>query len=164
MNAPVVAAVNGVAAGAGMSLVCAADLAIAAESAKFTMAYTRAGLAPDGSSTFFLPRLVGVRRAVELMLTSRMLSAQEALEWGIVSRVVPDAQLPAEAAALASELAAGPTGAFGTVKKLVLASAAASLETQMELEARGIADAGRSADGREGIAAFLEKRAPKFRG
>jgi 2-(1,2-epoxy-1,2-dihydrophenyl)acetyl-CoA isomerase len=164
MDAPVLAAVGGVAAGAGMSLVCAADLAIAAESAKFTMAYTRAGLAPDGSSTFTLPRLVGLRRAVELMLTNRLLSAQEALEWGIVNRVVPDASLAAEAGALAAELAAGPTGAFGAVKKLLLASATAALETQMELEARGIADAARSADGREGIAAFLEKRAPVFRG
>ena len=163
-DAPVVAAVQGAAAGAGMSLVCACDLVVAGESARFAMAYTKAGLSPDGSGTWVLPRLVGRQRALELMLTNRMLSAQEALDWGIVTRVVPDAEVEASARKLAAELAAGPTRAYGLVKRLVLSSASESLETQMELEAAGIADSAASADGREGIAAFLGKRAPKFRG
>jgi 2-(1,2-epoxy-1,2-dihydrophenyl)acetyl-CoA isomerase len=164
MDAPVIAAVGGTAAGAGFSLVCATDLAVAGESAKFTMAYTRAGLVPDGSSSYYLPRLVGTRRAAELMLTNRLLSAREALEWGIVNQVVPDGEVDAAAAKLAGQLAQGPTRAFGQVKQLLLSSGDESLETQMEFEARGIVDAARSADGREGIAAFLEKRAPRFKG
>ena len=164
MNAPTVAAVNGVAAGAGMSLVCHADMAIAAESAKFTMAYTAAGLTPDGSSTFFLPRIIGRRRTVELMLTNRRLSAAEAAEWDIVNRVVPDDELMAEAEALAKQIAKGPTRAYGGVKKLLLASATNDLQTQLELETRGIVEAAGSHDGVEGMNAFLEKRAPKFKG
>lgn len=164
MNAPVIAAVNGTAGGAGMSLACATDLAIAAESAKFTMAYTNAGLVPDGSSTFFLPRLIGHRRTQELMLTNRVLTAQEALEWGLLTKVVPDGDIMNEARALAETLAAGPTSAYGATKRLLMNSATESLETQMELEARAIADAGRGADAREGIAAFLEKRRPAFKG
>lgn len=162
MDAPVIAAVGGTAAGAGFSLVCAADLAVAGESARFTMAYTRAGLAPDGSSTYMLPRLVGRRRTLELMLTNRLLSAQEALEWGIVNRVVPDAEVSATAGQLARALAEGPTLAFGSVKRLVLRSGAESLESQMELESRAVAEAARTADGREGVRAFLEKRDPRF--
>ncbi len=164
MRAPVVAAVNGAAAGAGMSLACAADLVVAAESARFTMAYTRIGLVPDGSSTYYLPRVVGLRRAQELMLTNRVLSAREALEWGIVTRVVPDSELAGEAGKLAASLASGPSEAFASVKRLLLSSLGNSLESQMELETRGIAAAGGSADGREGIAAFLAKRPPKFTG
>jgi 2-(1,2-epoxy-1,2-dihydrophenyl)acetyl-CoA isomerase len=164
MRAPLVAAVNGTAAGAGFSLVCAADLVVAAESARFTMAYTRAGLTPDGSSTYFLPRLVGTRRALELMLTNRTLSAAEALEWGLVNRVVPDAELEEQATSLARSLAAGPTAAFGSVKRLVENSTRDSLESQMEHEARAIADAARSPDAREGIDAFFAKRAAKFSG
>jgi len=164
MDAPVIAAVNGTAAGAGMSLVCHADLAIAAESAKFTMAYTAAGLTPDGSSTWFLPRMIGHRRAAELMLTNRRLSAAEALEWNIVSRVVPDDELMPEARKLARQLAAGPTRAYGGVKKLLLASATNDLTTQLDLETRVIVEAAGSRDGSEGMHAFLEKRAPKFSG
>jgi len=163
-DAPVIAAVNGVAAGAGMSLACAADLALAAESARFTMAYTRAGLAPDGSSTWFLPRLVGARRAQELLLTNRVLSAAEAFDWGLVNRVVPDAQLAEEAAALAAGLAGGATRAYGHVKSLLQSSAALGLESQMERESRAIAAMAASEDGREGIEAFLAKREPRFRG
>ena len=128
------------------------------------MAYTRAGLTPDGSSTYFLPRLVGKRRALELMITNRMLSAEEALQWGIVNRVVADDALEGEAAALAKELASGPTKAYGACKSLVLASDGESLETQMELEARAIAAATHTADAKEGIAAFFEKRAAQFTG
>jgi 2-(1,2-epoxy-1,2-dihydrophenyl)acetyl-CoA isomerase len=164
MDAPTVAAVGGAAAGAGFSLVCATDLAIAGESAKFTMAYTAAGLAPDGSSTWHLPRLVGRRRAAELMLLNRRLSAAEALEWGILNQVVPDAEVDATAGKLAAQLAQGPTRAYGTVKALLTSSGSESFETQMELESRGIADSARSADGQEGVAAFLAKRAPKFTG
>jgi 2-(1,2-epoxy-1,2-dihydrophenyl)acetyl-CoA isomerase len=164
MRAPVVAAVGGSAAGAGFSLVCAADLVVCGESAKFSMAYTRVGLAPDGSSSYYLPRIVGVRRTLELMLTNRVLKAQEALDWGLVNRVVPDEQLADEAGKLAASLAGGATEAFGSVKKLVLLSASQSLETQMEHEARGIADAARSQDAKEGLRAFFDKRAPSFHG
>lgn len=164
MRAPVVAAVNGAAAGAGLALVAAADLALASEDAKLTLAYTRVGLTPDGSSTWFLPRLLGPRRALELMLTNRVLTAREALELGLVTRVVPAAALAGEADALARELAAGPTEAFGATKRLLILSATQGLESQMELEARAIADASRSADGAEGIAAFLARRAPAFEG
>ncbi len=164
MDAPVVAAVNGTAAGAGMSLVCACDFAIAAESAKFTMAYTGIGFVPDGSSTYFLPRLVGTRRALDLMLTNRALSAEEAVEWGLINKTTPDEQVLGEARELALQLAQGPTRSFGTVKRLLLASLGESLETQMESESRGIASAAASADGREGVAAFLEKRKPEFKG
>ena len=164
MNAPVIAAVNGVAAGAGMSLACAADIVLAAESARFTMAYTRLGFTPDGSSTFFLARLIGLRRTQELLFTNRMLTASEALAWNLVTRVVPDADVSAQAEQLARELAAGPTRAFGGVKRLLLAAASTGLETQMELETELIADAACGADGREGPAAFVAKRPPRFIG
>jgi 2-(1,2-epoxy-1,2-dihydrophenyl)acetyl-CoA isomerase len=152
------------AAGAGMSLACAGDLALAAESARFTMAYTRVGLTPDGSSTYYLPRLIGTRRTAELVLTNRVLSSREALDWGIVNRVVPDDALADEALALAKSLAAGPTLAHGLTKSLLLGASSQSLETQMELETRAIADAARSADALEGVTAFGEKRKPEFHG
>jgi 2-(1,2-epoxy-1,2-dihydrophenyl)acetyl-CoA isomerase len=154
--------VNGSAGGAGLSLAIFADLVLAAESAKFTLAYTRAGLSPDGGSTYFLPRIIGMRRALEMALTNRVLSAKEALEWGLVTKVVPDAQLQAEAQALAAQLAAGATPAFGAAKRLLQHSFSESLETQMELEAQAIADQARGAHAREGIAAFIAKRAAKF--
>jgi len=164
MDAPVVSAVNGIAAGAGFSLACAADMVIAAESARFTVAYTGVGLSPDGSCSFFLPRLIGLRRTQELMLTRRILQASEALDWNLVTRVVPDQDLEAESSKLAAQLAAGPTRAFGKVKRLLLHSSGDHLESQMEHEARCIADAARSADGKEGIAAFLAKREADFAG
>jgi 2-(1,2-epoxy-1,2-dihydrophenyl)acetyl-CoA isomerase len=164
MDAPVIAAVNGAAAGAGMSLACACDLVLAAESARFTMAYTRAGLTPDGSSTYFLPRIVGIKRALELTITNRTLSAEEAQAWGIVTRVVPDADLLDAAQQLAAQLAAGPTRAFGASKRLLFAGWTETLETQMENESQAIAAMAGTADGREGIDAFLAKRAPSFRG
>ncbi len=160
LDAPVIGAVTGTAAGAGFSLVAGMDLAIAGESSKFTMAYTGAGLTPDGSSTYFLPRLVGARRTLELMLTNRRLSAQEALDWGIVNQVVADDAVMDTAMGLAARLAAGPTDAFGVTKRLVLANE--SLETQMELESRAISAAAGTANGQEGISAFLEKRKPAF--
>ena len=164
MDAPVVAAVHGAAAGAGMSLACACDYVVAAESARFTMAYTQAGLIPDGSSTYFLPRIVGLRRALELVLTNRMLSAAEAVEWGIANKVAADDRLLDEARQVATKLAAGATKALGAAKRLLHRGLTETLETQMELETRAIADASRTQDGREGIAAFLGKRPPVFSG
>lgn len=164
MDAPVVAAVHGFAAGAGMSLACACDLAVAAESARFTMAYSNAGLTPDGSSTYHLPRLVGFRRAMELTLTNRQLSAQEAEEWGIVTRVVPDEDLFKNATELASQLAVGATKALGSAKRLLHMSWTEGLETQMEHETQTIAEMARTGDAREGIAAFMEKRPVEFTG
>jgi 2-(1,2-epoxy-1,2-dihydrophenyl)acetyl-CoA isomerase len=164
MDAPVIAAVNGVAAGAGLSMVACCDLVLAAESATFTSAYTRIGLAPDGSSTYFLPRLLGVRRAMELYLTNRVLSAREALDWGLVNQVVPANALMKEAHKLAARLAEGPTRAYGGVKKLMQMTFDDSLEAQMARETRMIADLGTSADGREGVRAFAEKRKPSFTG
>lgn len=165
-KAPVIAAVNGTAAGAGFSLVMACDLAIAAESAVFTMAYTRAGLSPDGSATYYMPRKIGDRRARELMLTNRVLSSQEALDWGVVNEVVADGEALAKAQALAKQLAAGPTAAFGAVKTLLNGTFEQTLESQMELEARSIASLAGApdGDGREGIAAFVQKRRPQFKG
>lgn len=164
MRAPLIGAVNGVAAGAGLGLVACCDLVVAAESATFTSAYTRIGLAPDGSSTYFLNRLLGPRRAMELFLTNRVLTSAEALDWGLVNRVVPAGKLAEEAGALARQLAEGPTGAFGSVKRLLESAASAGLETQMEQESLAIAAAGASADGQEGIRAFLDKRKPRFTG
>jgi 2-(1,2-epoxy-1,2-dihydrophenyl)acetyl-CoA isomerase len=160
----VIGAVNGTAAGAGFSLVMACDLAVAAESAVFTMAYTNAGLSPDGGSTFYMPRKIGDRRTRELMLTNRVLKAPEALTWGIVNDVVPDAEVLDRATKLAGRLAAGPTLAFGAVKNLLNGSFDQTLESQMELEARSIGEMSATADGQEGIRAFLEKRKPGFRG
>jgi 2-(1,2-epoxy-1,2-dihydrophenyl)acetyl-CoA isomerase len=163
LDAPVIVAVHGAAAGAGLGLVGAADLAIAGESARFVMAYTRIGLTPDGSTTWFLPRLIGERRALELALLNRALTAAEALQWGLVNRVVPDDDLLPEAEALAATLATGPTVAYGETKRLLRASwSAASLEVQMAEETEQVARAASTADAREGIAAFLEKRSPSF--
>lgn len=163
-NAPVIGAINGTAAGAGMSMVMFCDLAIAAESAVFTMAYTNAGLSPDGSSTYYMPRKIGDRRARELMLTNRVLKADEALEWGVVNQVVPNDELADATAKLAAQIAAGPTQAFGQVKALLNTSFDQSLETQMELEARAIAAMIATPDGQAGVDAFLNKKKPEFKG
>ena len=162
MDAPLVCSVNGTAAGGGMSLSLVGDMALAAESARFTMAYSRIGLTPDGSSTYFLAKLVGMRRAKELSLTNRMLSAAEAADWGLVNRVVPDDELAEEAQKLAAQLAAGPTQSIGAAKRLYLSGSSETLETQLELETREIAAAGGRPQGAEGIAAFLEKRDADF--
>ena len=164
MDAPTIAAVNGTAGGAGFSLMMATDLAIASSGAKFTLAYTRAGLSPDGSSTYFLPRRIGDRRARELMLTNRLLTAAEAFEWGLLTEVVEAEQVVDRALTVARDLAAGPTRAFGAVKALLNESFEHGLEAQMELESRAIAAMARTEDGKEGIQAFLEKRGPVFRG
>jgi 2-(1,2-epoxy-1,2-dihydrophenyl)acetyl-CoA isomerase len=163
MDAVLITAVNGIAAGAGFSLAVTGDLVLAAASASFTMAYTAAGLSPDGSSSFYLPRLIGVRKTEELMLTNRTLSAAEALQWGLVTELVDGADLAARADAVAEKIAAGATQSASAVKKLVLMSFKNGLEEQMELEGRLIAECADSPDGTEGIDAFLEKRRPQFR-
>ncbi|MEX1007879.1 MAG: enoyl-CoA hydratase-related protein [Acidimicrobiia bacterium] len=161
-DAPVVAAVHGSAAGAGLGLVGASDLVIAGESTKFVMAYTGVGLTPDGSSSWFVPRLVGVRRALELTLTNRVLSAAEALEWGLITSVVPDDDVHAEAAALAARLADGPARSLAAAKRLVHTSLEDSFETHLAREADAIVAAAGDAESTEGITAFVEKRAPNF--
>jgi 2-(1,2-epoxy-1,2-dihydrophenyl)acetyl-CoA isomerase len=161
---PVVMGINGVAAGGGLSFALSGDIVLAAESARFTMAYSKIAATPDGSSSYFLPRLIGLRRAMELYLTSRALTAREALEWGLVTRVVPDAEFPAALKTLARELAQGPTLAFGMAKLLFHQSTHESLETQMELEAQAIARCGHTEDFRHGVTAFAQKKAPTFKG
>jgi 2-(1,2-epoxy-1,2-dihydrophenyl)acetyl-CoA isomerase len=162
---PVIMAVNGIAAGGGFSLALSGDLVIAAESAKFTMAYSKIAASPDGSSSYFLPRLVGLRRAMELYFTNRVLTAKEAVEWGMITRAVPDGEFKGAVSALAAELAQGPSKSFGIAKRLLHQSTWESLETQMELEAQGIAACGHTEDFRAGVTAFAEKKAaPTFRG
>lgn len=162
MDAIVITAVNGVAAGAGMSLAVSGDLVVAARSASFTMSYTRVGLSPDGSASFVLPRLIGLRRTQELMLTNRTLSADEALQWNLVTEVVDDDRLEARATELAATIASGPAGAQSSVKKLLLATFGNGLEEQMESEGQLIARNAASADGIEGVDAFAAKRAAQF--
>jgi len=161
MKSPVIAAVNGTAAGGGVGLMCMADLAIAGSSSRFSLAYTGVGLAPDCSTSFLLPRIVGRRRALELLLTNRTLSADEALAWGLVNEVVDDAEVLPRAQALAARFAAGPTESYAAVKRLVDA-ADPGLEAQMALEGRTIAAQALHPHGQEGVAAFLGKRKPSF--
>src|SRR2546425_1159069 len=162
---PVIVAVNGVAAGGGLSLALSGDLVLAAESARFTMAYSKIGATPDGSSSYFLPRLVGLRRAMELYFTNRVLTAREAAEWGLITRAVPDAEFKAAVETLARELAQGPSKAFGAAKRLFHQSTWESLETQMEAEAQAIAASGRTEDFRAGVTAFADKKpVPTFHG
>lgn len=165
MNAPFLVAVNGVAAGAGFSMAICGDMVFAAESAKFTEAYTKAGVSPDGSSTWFLPRLVGHVKAMQLILMNDVLTAQQALAWGLINEVVPDDQLMSRVLAVAHQLAAGPTLAFGESKRLIVDSLSNTLETQMEMETRAIAGLARySEDARNAIHAFTKKQKPEFKG
>jgi len=162
MDAPVIGAINGSCGGGGFSLALTPDIAIAAKSAKFTMAYTKAGLSPDGSASYFLARMVGLRRAKEMALLNTVLSAQQALEWGLVNRVVPDAEVLDTALEIARELANGATGAIGETKRLILSGASESLESQMEKESRTISRTMGSKNGHAGMQAFIEKRSPRF--
>ena len=164
IDAPIIAAVQGSAAGAGLSLVALSDLVLSAQSTKYVMAYTAIGLTPDGGSTWHLPRVVGLRRAVELTLTNRALSAAEACEWGLVTRVVADDALMPEAEVLAAQLAAGPTRSFGVAKRLLRDSLGATLTDQLANEERELLAAGGRNDAREGVTAFAEKRPPTFTG
>lgn len=160
LRAPVIAAVNGTAAGAGMGLVAMADLAVAAAGAKFVLAYTGIGLTPDGGTSYFLPRTIGHKRALELALCNRALTADEALQWGLVNKVVPDAEALPEALRIAARFVAGPPSALAQAKRLMRSEA--SLEAQLEDESRTIAAQAATAEAREGIQAFLDKRKPDF--
>ena len=162
MSKPVIAAINGVAAGGGLSMVGFPELAIASQSAKFVSAYTKIGLSPDGSSSFFMPRIIGIRRYYEMVLTNRTLSAQEACDWGLVSEVVDDDQLLSRAMELAQSIADGPQPSYQCIKSLVMTSFDSDLTTQLDKEAGFLSDCADSDDGIEGIKAFLAKRVPQF--
>jgi 2-(1,2-epoxy-1,2-dihydrophenyl)acetyl-CoA isomerase len=162
MQKPLVTAVNGPAAGAGLALALLGDVALASRTAKFNTAYAGIGLSPDGGTTWLMPRLIGLRRAQELVLTGRRLTADEAAEIGLVTRVVEADALEAEAGAVALQLAAGPTRALGRARSLLLASLQTSLEEQLELESRAIAASGADSEAREGVAAYTAKRTPNF--
>jgi 2-(1,2-epoxy-1,2-dihydrophenyl)acetyl-CoA isomerase len=162
LDAPLVAGVQGAAAGGGLALACACDIVLAANTARFTMAYTAAGLSPDGGSSWFLPRAVGWRLATELILTNRVLSAAEAAAAGLVTTVVEDEALESEVEAMAARLAAGPAHALASAKRLLRSSSTASLQEQLDAEAREIAVNAAHADGREGVSAFLARRDPAF--
>jgi len=161
---PVLMAINGVAAGGGLGFALSGDLVVATESAKFNLAYSRIGASPDCSTSYYLPRLIGVRRAMEMHFLNRTLTAREALDWGLITRVVPDAQFRDEVATMARALAEGPTLAFARAKQLFHRSTHESLETQLEQEALLIAECGRTADFRNGVASLLAKQAPVFEG
>lgn len=160
---PLVAAVNGVAAGVGASLALVCDLCVAAESAYFLQAFRRIGLVPDGGATYLLPRLVGKARAMELALLGEKLPARTALDWGMINRCVPDAELMPTAMALAKALADGPKS-LGYIRNLIWASLDADWHHQIEQEAYVQGDAARSDDAREGIMAFVQKRPAAFKG
>jgi 2-(1,2-epoxy-1,2-dihydrophenyl)acetyl-CoA isomerase len=164
LEKPVIAAVNGPAAGAGLSFACACDLRVAAEGATFVPAFINIGLVPDMGGTFFVTRLLGSPRAFEWMTSGRRLTAQEALEWGLVSEVVPDDQLAGRAAEWAAQLAAMPTRGIGMSKRLFDSADRATLEEQLERESQLQAAATQTDDFREGVDAFLEKREPRFEG
>ena len=164
MDAPLVTLVNGTAAGAGFSLAISGDIVIAAESAKFTPAYTRIGMSADGGGSFVLPRLIGAQRARQLLLLNPLCSASEARDLGLVGFVVPEADLEAKGAEIARTLAAGPTRAYGEVKRLLLDSHSNSLEQHLALESRSMSALAETADGREGFAAFVAKRPAHFTG
>ena len=164
LEKPIVGAINGIAAGAGCGVALAADMRIAADSASFMLAFSRIGLIPDSGVNWFLPRIIGYSRAYEMAVTADRVSAATALEWGLVNRVVPAEQLPEIAAAVARQLAEGPTLAFGLTKRAMQRGWGMSLDEALEYEAYLQEVAGRSADNREGIAAFLEKRPPNFTG
>jgi 2-(1,2-epoxy-1,2-dihydrophenyl)acetyl-CoA isomerase len=164
LEKPVLAAVNGVCAGAGLSLAAACDVRIASEAAFFVPGFVGIGLIPDSGGTFFLQRLLGTARAFEWMTSNRRLSAAEAHAWGIVSEVVEADSFPARVAERAAELAAGPTRAIALTKRLYDEAATSTLEEQLEREAAAQAEAAQTADFREGVAAFGEKRDARFSG
>ncbi|MCL5265137.1 MAG: enoyl-CoA hydratase [Chloroflexi bacterium] len=161
---PVIAGVNGAVAGAGMGLVMACDLAIASEKAKFTVAFNAVALSPDGGTTYFLPRYVGLKKAMDLTMSNRALTAMEACDLGLVNEVVPDHEFAGRLDDLAAKLAQGPTVAFGRTKQLFYRGLGETLETHMESERHSVSDCGLTADFREAVQAFVEKRAPKFEG
>ncbi len=161
---PVIAAVNGVASGGGCNLALACDLVIAAESARFNQAFIKIGLTPDCGGTYLLPRLVGLHRAAELMMTGGMVDGSTAYKMGMINRVVADDALMSEALAMAERLAQAPTASIGRIKWLLDSSATNDFAAQLELEHKAQVQSGQSQDFKEGVAAFLEKRPPKFVG
>ena len=163
MGKPVLASVHGAVAGAGFSLMCAADLAIAAVDTRFTLAYANIGASPDGGSTYFLPRLVGYKKTMEMIMLPDRFDAETALLHGLVNWVVPNEKLPAETMRIAQRLAAGPTRAYAEAKRLVNQSLD-PLDAQMEEELQAFSRCARGADLKEGVTAFVEKRKPVFRG
>jgi 2-(1,2-epoxy-1,2-dihydrophenyl)acetyl-CoA isomerase len=164
MAKPLLVLVNGPAAGAGFSLAISGDVVLAAKSAHFTAAYTMVGLTPDGGLSWTLPRLVGLRKAQEIILRNPRIGSEEAEAMGLITRAVDDAALEAEGRKLAAELANGPTGAFGRARNLLLESYGSNLETQLEREVRSLSASGATAECREGVDAFLSRRKPDFRG
>jgi len=164
MPKPVLGAINGVAAGAGLSLALACDLRLASAEARFTLAYTGIAVVPDGGATFFLPRLVGPARAAEMIFTNPTLSAEQARDWGLINRVVPAESLAEEAMAAAQRLAEGPTLALARAKELLNRTWDSSLEAQLEEERRGIMAAFMTRDFQTGVRAFLAKQPARFRG
>lgn len=164
MPFPVIAQIHGACAGAGLSFAMACDFAIAAEGTQFNTAYARIGLSPDGGSTFFLPRYVGMKKALELIMLADMVDAQTAATLGIVNRVVAAERLDAEVGALAARLAAGPTQAFARAKKLVNQSYMTPIDRQLDDEIALFVECARTGDFKEGVSAFVEKRKPDFHG
>ena len=161
---PIICAVNGIAAGAGANIALACDLVIAARSASFIQAFSKLGLVPDAGGSYFLPRLIGTARAMGLALLAEKLDAEQAVQWGLIWKVVDDQQLINEANALALKLANGPTKGYGLLKKAMYASPGNSLDAQLDLERDLQREAGYSEDYREGVTAFKEKREPRFKG
>ncbi|MFA5119945.1 enoyl-CoA hydratase/isomerase [Zavarzinia sp.] len=164
LRVPIVTAVNGPAAGVGMSFALMGDIVVAAKSASFLQAFAKIGLVPDGGSSWLLPRLVGRARALELALMAEKLPAEKALEWGLINRVVEDAELMPTALGIARKFAAGPTLALGYIRKMMQASFEASYDQQLDLERQLQRAAGQSQDFQEGVAAFLAKRPPQYKG
>lgn len=162
--APVIAAVNGVAAGAGANLALVADVVIAAESASLIQAFSRIGLVPDAGGTWAIPRAVGAARAMGMMLFAEPIPARQAADWGLIWEALPDADFAEGVAARARQLASGPTGVYRSIRTLVAESFDNDLEGQLKLEARLQGQAGQSTDFQEGVAAFLQKRKPRFTG
>ncbi len=161
---PFIAAVNGVCAGAGVNLALACDIVLASDDAAFREAFVRIGLTPDCGGTFFLPRAIGEKLATEMFMTGDSISAERALQIGMINNVVPSANLMSESAKLAVKLAMGPTAAMGRIKKMMNATFSNDLNDQLALEAECQLESGRSADFKEGVAAFFDKRAPNFTG
>lgn len=164
LRQPIVCAVNGVAAGAGSSLALACDMVFAARSASFIQAFSKIGLIPDTGGTWFLPQRIGHARALGLALTGDKLSAETAEQWGLIWKCVPDEELMAQASALATQFAAGPTRAYQRIKQALQAASANTLDAQLDIEREFMAELGLSKDYREGVAAFMQKRPARFTG
>jgi 2-(1,2-epoxy-1,2-dihydrophenyl)acetyl-CoA isomerase len=163
-RAPVITAVHGAAAGAGMGLALTADIVIAAETSRFVMAYTRAGLTPDGGTSWILPHLIGLRRALELTLLNRAIEAHEALALGMITEIAPDAEVTVRARGIAEELAKGPTAAYVTARRLLRHAHANDYAAHLHAEAAAIESSFRTPDGLEGVRAFSQRRPPTFQG